>query len=143
MQAGNHQGLVKVERLTEEGPLIPHLAANGAKAENKRRYTPPGRNRRRRFLEGTIWRAPLRDAVTALAGGILCRLDLLPALATEDADEATNRVLLPARRRHDLRRGGSALPRDQADHCGVLAGAFGAVCPVRMLFKNFGNQVPL
>jgi hypothetical protein len=33
-------------------------------------------------MEGTIWRVLLCDAVTALVGGILCRLDLLPALAT-------------------------------------------------------------
>src|ERR1700682_2127933 len=37
----------------------------------------------------------LRDAVHAVAGGVLLRFDLQPALAAEDADEAPDRVLLP------------------------------------------------
>src|ERR1700722_12139738 len=39
----------------------------------------------------------LRDVVAALPGGVLRGLDLLPALAPQNADETPHRVLLPAR----------------------------------------------
>jgi hypothetical protein len=47
----------------------------------------------------------LRDAVVALPGGVLRRLDLLAALAAEDADEAAHRVRLPAGGFYDLGQG--------------------------------------
>ena len=56
----------------------------------------------------------------ALARGVLGRLDLLPSLAAQDADEAAHGVLLPARGVHDL-----SQCRGRADR-GVRDGGFGA-----------------
>jgi hypothetical protein len=42
------------------------------------------------------------DLVRPFARGVLGRLDLLPSLTAQDADEAANRVRLPACSLHDL-----------------------------------------
>ena len=48
-----------------------------------------------RFLKERRRRRLTRDRVSALAGSVLLRLDLLAALAAEHADEAPDRVFLP------------------------------------------------
>ena len=60
----------------------------------------PGRKPRAAL--GGLDRALLRDAVGSLPGGVLRGFDLLSALAAEDADEASNGVVLPARGVHGV-----------------------------------------
>ena len=55
----------------------------------------------------------------------------LRALLAEDRDEAANRVLLPAGRRHDLVEGGPVLAADQGEHLVFLRGARGLRPPSR------------
>jgi hypothetical protein len=70
----------------------------------------------------------LSDAIRALACGVLRGVDFLAALAAEDAHEAADSVLLPARGFHDLGQGRTFRTLHQGDHFGLLVGPrFGCV----------------
>ena len=63
------------------------------------------------------------DLVRPFARGVLGGLDLLPSLAAQDADEAANRVRLPARSFHDFGQCRTFGALHHGDHLGLLVGA--------------------
>src|ERR1700733_3181748 len=75
----------------------------------------------------------LGDLVRALPGGVLRGLDLLAALAGEDADEATDGVLLPARSCYDLSQRRTLGALHHRDHVGLLVGTLGVGFAGRLL----------
>src|SRR5690349_15317115 len=68
----------------------------------------------------------LRDLVPPFAGRVLRRFNRLSTLAAEDADEAANRVRLPAGRCHDLRQRSALGPFHHRDDLGLLVSAVAA-----------------
>src|SRR5947209_1935495 len=68
-----------------------------------------------------FWNAWLgSDAVVALPGRVLRRLDLLAGLAAENAHEAAHRMLLPSRCPNDLIEADAVGPQHHCDHLGLF-----------------------
>src|SRR5207302_7957778 len=76
---------------------------------------------------GGVWTTScltlFRDLVCPFARGVLGRLDLLPSLAAQDADEAAYGMRLPVRCFHDLRESRAFRALHHCDDLGFLVGA--------------------
>src|ERR1700681_267730 len=72
------------------------------------------------------------DLVGPLPGGVLGRFDALSTLAAENADEPTNRVLLPSGSSHNLGQRGTFSALHHRDDLGLLIAAIGSCTSGRL-----------